>query len=193
MAHPELKQHVRAPTLGTSKMRWLFMSSIGMVVGFAAPLMAHDQNLEGFQGTNWGMSEKQVQEIFDGKLSHWINTETPSNLFGLRHYDVDGCDFSVDFRFDRDGLSRVGMQLNNDTKIECPGLILETLIGKYGLPSTDRPLIRSDSGSHMRLWYLGNTKIREIDTEARKIGTLPLRSSLSIYYEPTQTAGAKKL
>jgi hypothetical protein len=186
-----------AISLTRSKTQWLFLSSLGVIVGIIQPIMGDTRNLDGFQGTKWGMSERQVQEIFEGNLSHWKNKNwsgTTITVFGLKHYDIDGCDFSLEFEFDHAGLARVGLQLNDETKIACPGLIVETLVGKYGLPTTERPLVSLPNPSgHMRLWYIGATRIREIDTAPFKMDNLPVRSSLSIYYEPTQTPGAKKL
>ena len=71
-------------------------------------MMAAEENLEGFQETRWGMTEDQIQEISHGKLEHWtkiiegIAGIIPTNkylLFGLQHYDIDKCDFSVTFDF----------------------------------------------------------------------------------------------
>lgn len=86
---------------------------------------ARADNLPGFQNTRWGMTEQQVQEIYDGKLENWeIFTKSPTSAipsrtfkqFGLKHYDVEGCDFTVSFHFGQTGLSMVSLSLINTKK-----------------------------------------------------------------------------
>jgi hypothetical protein len=163
---------------------------IGLASVMSNPVGGLSNTLRVSQVTRWGMSEQQVQELFQGKLANVVIPGSPSKVVGLKHYDIDKCDCYVNFYFDATGLSRVGVGLNDETQIECPKMILAILIGKYGVPTTDEPLT-SGSPTRMRNWYLGNTRITEFDF--LKLGTKPLRASLSLYYEPTQTAGAKKL
>ena len=136
--------------------QWLLI--FALVSGISDPVLAFEQHLDGFPGTRWGMSEQQVQEAFLGKLTNISIPGSPSKVLGLKHYDIDKCDCYVSFEFDATGLlSRVGVGLNDETQIECPKMILEILIGKYGVPTTDEPLI-SGNPTRMRKWYLGNTR-----------------------------------
>jgi hypothetical protein len=114
--------------------------------------------------------------------------------FGLRHYDIDGCDFNVDFSFYDEKLSEVSLDLNDELKIECPRKIVDILISKYGLPAEDEQ--RSTwwhSHDHYRRWYLGNTRVLQVDVFYNAIGTHPAHTSLYVIYRPTQTSGAKRL
>ena len=127
-------------------------------------MMAAEQNLDGFQETRWGMSESQVQEIYGGKLTRW--TTKAITRFGLRHYDVDQCDFAVEFLFGDKGLSHVNLTLNDFTKLECTGKVIQSLRSKYGPPSVDgEPSIQSNEykRTHASIWYLGNTMVTEFD------------------------------
>jgi hypothetical protein len=47
---------------------------IGFIIGISHPMMAAEQNLEGFLDTRWGMTEDQVQETYHGKLERWTKT-----------------------------------------------------------------------------------------------------------------------
>src|SRR5215469_8207743 len=89
-----------------------------LVVGFASlissPVLGYEQHLDGFPGTRWGMSEKQVQELFEGRLAKVAIPGANSQILGLKYYDVDKCDCYVNFYFANTGLSRVGLGLNDE-------------------------------------------------------------------------------
>jgi len=166
-------------------MRWLPIITMLTIAWTADPIVAADQHLDGFQDTRWGMSESQVQEIYGGKLARW--TTRAITHFGLKHYDVNQCDFTVEFIFDGKGLSHVALTLNDQTKSECTDKVIQSLRSKYGPPSVDgEPSIR---GTHASIWFLGNTMVTEFDA----FWQATRKSTLFINYEPTQTAGAQKL
>jgi hypothetical protein len=183
--------------------RWALVMCIGFITGISHPMMAAEQNLGEFLDTRWGMTEDQVQETYPGKLERWTKTyEDVAGLpakrfqyFGIQHYDIDECDFYITFDFVEKRLSRATVSLNDLLRLDCPGTIINILVSKYGAPGIDevpkRP--QSDPLSHIRTWFVGNTKVREVDVEFQGVGTLPTRNMLVITYEPTQTPGAKKL
>jgi hypothetical protein len=111
-------------------MRYLFIVTIALVSDITHPVLGFEQHLDGFQGTRWGMSEQQVQEVFEGRLSSALIPGSPSKILEMKHYDIDKCDLYVDFYFDATGLSRVGLGLKDQTQIQCPQMIVDRLIGK---------------------------------------------------------------
>jgi hypothetical protein len=139
---------------------------VGFIMGISFPMMAAEQNLEGFQDTRWGMTEDQLQEVYQGKLGRWTKViegvaGIPTNkhiLFGLQHYDIDNCDFILDFYFSENKL-KVELALNDLTRIGCPRTIVDILVRKYGSPVIDQP----SKDNHMRIWFVGNTMVREIE------------------------------
>lgn len=171
---------------------------IAFAAGIHYPTMAAELNLDGFQETRWGMTEAQVQEIYHGKLERWtkafpgVGDVLPPKsflLFGMQHYDIDQCDFSLDFDFKDKRLSKATLGLNDMTRLDCTRKIVDILVRKYGAPRIDEPSTAPYSESHLRTWFVGNTMIREVNLfypHTRK-------NQLFIYYEPTQTSGAKKL
>jgi hypothetical protein len=101
-------------------MRYLFIVAIALVSGITHPVFGFEQHLDGFQGTKWGMSEQQVQEVFEGKLVNAVIPGSPSKILKLKHYNIDECNVYLDFYFDAAKLSRVGLHLNDETQIQCP-------------------------------------------------------------------------
>jgi hypothetical protein len=180
-------------------MRLVTMMCIALIAGISFPMMAVEQNLEGFQETRWGMTEDQIQEIYHGKLEHWTKIiEGIAGLqtkkypvFGLQHYDIDQCDFSVRFAFTQKRLAEVVLDLNDMTRLDCRRTIIDILLRKYGAPAiVDRPSrALSSEGLWGRTWFLGSTMVREVDAFFQATS----KNMLAIFYEPTQTPGAKKL
>ena len=100
------------------------------------------QPLDGFEGARWGMSMQQVQSAFDGRLVPFTPPgDDASSKFGFPHYDVDGCNFDVDFKFENERLTRIDLVLISDfvDAVECPIKIAEILTNKYGAPVIDEP------------------------------------------------------
>lgn len=184
-------------------MRWVTIVCIALITGVCYRLMAAEKNLEGFQETRWGMTEDQLQEIYHGKLEHWTKTvggvATPATKypeFGLQHYDIDQCDFSVNLQFKEKRLSSVTLDLNDMnllTKLGCPNKIIDILVRKYGAPDIDQPSKDHSTEIHTRTWFLGNTTLREVDVFWPGVGSYPSRNMLDIHYDPSQTPGAKQL
>ena len=154
---------------------------------------AYETKLEGFQGTTWGMSEQEVQSVFKGQLSHWsghlYGGNQLYNLFGIRKYHVDGCDFHALFTFTDNVLSKVSLAIDGKTLSFCPSRMTDILISKYGKPTTDEPGNSLYGESRKRKWFLGNTNISLNFTIFHEQNT----TILSIDYVPSKTAGAERL
>ena len=91
--------------------KYLAGAAAFMIVAISGPIKA--QPLDGFEDALWGMSMQQVQSAFGNRLVPF----TPpggdeSSKFGFPHYDVDGCNFDVDFKFENELLARVDLVLN---------------------------------------------------------------------------------
>ena len=106
-----------------------------MTVAISGPTKA--QRLDGFESARWGMSMQQVQSAFGGRLVPFTppGDDASSPKFGFPHYDVDGCNFEVDFKFENERLVRVDLVLISDSMdaAECPTKIAENLTAKHGL------------------------------------------------------------
>jgi len=158
-----------------------------------APAIAYETKLDGFQGTRWGMSEREVQGVFNGQLTYWTKEGGDGKdlqHFGIRRYEVDGCKFYADFEFNSGNLSRVSLNLDDDRQIECLTKMGTLITGKYGQPTSDES--ETDSygvDSRHRNWFIGVTRIGLHQHYFR-----PLSSAvMSIVYTPSRTAGSGKL
>lgn len=157
----------------------------------ALPAVAYETNVNGFPGTKWGMSEREVQAAIKGKLTHWTSRSDDGKEFphfGIRNYDIDGCNFYVDFEFTESKLSRVSLNLDGDTQIKCPTQIATILTGKYGQPKSDEHTTVGINSRH-RKWFVGATRIEQHEYNFASIGTV----MLSVDYFPTRTSSAGKL
>src|SRR5215208_4717284 len=121
--------------------------------------------LDGFEGARWGMSMQQIQSAFDGRLVPFTPPgDDASSKFGFPHYDVDGCNFDVDFKFENERLARIDLVLISDSidAAGCPTKMAEILTSKYGVPVIDEPSREMYSQNHKRVLIDGETKISEL-------------------------------
>lgn len=171
-------------------MNKLFAATVASL-GFYTFANAAETSLDGFQQTKWGMSEQQVNTVYGGTLTHWTVRigGWAFRHFGIKNYDVDGCDMSVSFEFGGGELSRVKLNLKHQTQLGCARKIADTLIAKYGPPTNAEPANTSSSEGKIITWFLGSTKIKHFSFFYPQSG----RSLFFIYYEPTRTRGAGKL
>jgi len=157
-----------------------------ITIAIASPIKA--QGLEGFEGALWGVSMQQVQSAFGGRLVPFTPPEDDaSSKFGFPHYDVDACNFFVDFKFENERLIRVDLVLISDSidAAECPTKMAERLIAKYGTPVIDEPSREMYSQNHTRVWNDGETKISEFSFFFPALN----RTILNITYAPAQIPG----
>lgn len=93
----------------------------------------------GWQKARWGMSQRQVAAAVPGAQEFDVKTKTGvSREFGLPAYDVEGCNFRVEFDFDAEKLKSVSLDLTGDKNpINCPGIIMGGLKDRYGAPSSN--------------------------------------------------------
>src|SRR3954464_8474500 len=142
-----------------------YLAGVIALMTVAISGLAKAQHLDIFEGARWGMSMQQVQSAFGGRLVPF----TPpggdaSPKFGFPHYDVDGCNFDVDFKFENERLARIDLVLISDSidAAECPTKMAEILTSKYGVPVIDEPSREMYSQNHKRVWIDGETKISEL-------------------------------
>jgi hypothetical protein len=112
-------------------------------------------DIDGWNGTKWGMSEAQVQRIFSGRLRRpSMPAFAGTDLQRGTYLEIDGfrtgdLEFQLQFDFWKNKLGRVHLIQASDGKSK---LILEALESKYGLPMSQAPL-ESD-------WVCGRTHIK---------------------------------
>jgi hypothetical protein len=157
-----------------------------MTVAISGPTKA--RWLDGFEGARWGMSMQQIQSAFDGRLVPFTPPgDDASSKFGFPHYDVDGCNFDVDFKFENERLARIDLVLISDSidAAECPTKMAEILTSKYGVPVIDEPSREMYSQNHKRVWIDGETKISELSFFFPDL----TRTILNIIYTPAHIPG----
>ena len=137
---------------------------------------------DGFEGARWGMSMQQVQSAFSGRLVSFTppGDDASSPKFGFPHYDVDGCNFEVDFKFENEHLVRVDLVLISDSMdaAECPTKIAENLTTKYGAPVIDEP---------SREMY--SPRIPPIDWAGRTEGRGNAGQTANSFFHPSDPSG----
>jgi hypothetical protein len=149
------------------------------------------------------MSEKEVQTVYGGSLERWATTlktvypkaasDRSFPHFGIQHFDVDGCDFYVDFIFEKERLYQVILGLNDNFAFGCGIKIADILTSKYGKPSVDEKPLNPNADERIRAWFLGPTRIRQHTSYYKAAGSLPSRVFVSLRYEKAITPGAGKL
>lgn len=147
--------------------------------------------LDGFYGSKWGMTEQAVQTLYRGAVVPYTTQGVDGTQFphvGFPRYEVDGCDFYVDFKFDGGRLSRVEMGLNGFDQIACPTKVSDALAGKYGSSRLDEPSRGVYSQDRRQVWFAGATKITTFSTFFPALN----RTMMSIRYEPL-TSGSGRL
>ena len=158
-----------------------------MTLAVSGPTWA--QPLEGFEGARWGMSMQQVQSAFSGRLVPFTppGDDASSPKFGFPHYDVDGCNFEIDFKFENEHLVRIDLVLISDSMdvAECPTKIAENLTAKYGAPVIDEPSREMYSHNQKRVWISGKTKISQFSFFFVALN----RTILNITYTPEYIPG----
>ena len=161
-----------------------------MTVAISSPTEAHP--LDRFEGPHWGMSMEQVQSAFGGRLVPFTPPgDSTSSKFGFPHYDVDDCNFFVDFKFENERLARIDLVLISDSMdaAGCPTKIAEILTARYGVPVIDEPSKGMYSQDHERVWIDGTTKISEFSFFFPTFN----RTILNLVYTPAWIPGAGKL
>jgi hypothetical protein len=119
---------------------------------------------------------------------------TTVKYVGIKHYDIDGCDFSLNFEFSPNGLSKVTLSLVDDTKIGCGTMTADLLMGKYGRPEVDELDRKGSSDSRTRKWIRGPTLIRHFSSFYNVSPGVPIaRNLVTIHYDRMDTPGASRL
>jgi hypothetical protein len=144
----------------------------------SAWLLLHSQpaaadGIGGWAKLRWGMSKQQVEQVYPNFENYDYQRLIGGweKKFGLQHYSVAGCPFSMYLEFLDNRLERIQL----DTFIKKGGFedhscssIKDTLSEKYGRPTTDNQVPNFPSLK----WTLGETEVeymKETDSESGEV------------------------
>lgn len=157
------------------------------------PLATIAQGTGGFENSKWGATEQAVQAAFNGTLTQYssgaVNGKTYPH-FGMPKYNMEGCELYVDFKFSDNGLSKVDLSLNHPDAAdaaECPNKIAKILTDKFGVPKITEPFNPGFSQGQKRIWFVGNSKITQVDALLSALN----RTLLTLSYEPASLDAGK--
>jgi hypothetical protein len=135
-------------------------------VGLAsACLLLHSQSaaadgIGGWPLLRWGMSKQQVEQVYPNFENY--DYQRPiggwEKKFGLQHYSVAGCPFSVYLEFLDNRLERIQLDTffkKGGFENHSCGSIKDTLSEKYGRATTDNQVPNFPSLK----WTLGETEV----------------------------------
>jgi len=100
---------------------------------------AYTQNIEGWNGTRWGMSIAEVQKIFTG-LQPTSPAANGATRLVLKGFSLNSYTYDVSFAFGANGLSAVNLQQVGGTPEVGFNLLLNNLKEKYGQPASTNSL-----------------------------------------------------
>jgi hypothetical protein len=111
---------------------------------------AYVQDIQGWNGTTWGMSQDDVLKVFPQ-----LRTESPGKMSGSYTLDSVPCDLS--FRFTSGKLARINLKYTG-TNFRINGhRFFELLKEKYGPPTEKGKL--ADIGLDSHKWLMPSTQV----------------------------------
>jgi hypothetical protein len=118
-----------------------------------SPLVAqaYTQDIQGWNGTRWGMSVNEVRAIFPG-IQAGEPSATGNPRFVLSNFAVNGLTYKVSFVFDKSGLMAVNLSQEGSRAVLSASMLLQDLQEKYG-----RPAAKNSLGTIK--WILPSTEI----------------------------------